>query len=81
MNAIEKLQVIFEDYSTENGILLNCITNVVSNNHNPQSHISQWTMDSGASIHIIGCIDLPTDIKKCNKEVNLPNGKTVVASA
>ena len=81
VNAIEKPQGIFEDYNTENGILLNCITNTVSNNHYPQSHISQWIIDSGASIHITGCIDLLTDIKKCNEEVILPNGKTVVASA
>ena len=38
-------------------------------------------MDSGASIHITRCINLLTDIKKCNEEVILPNGKTVVASA
>ena len=58
MNATEKPQDIFEDYNNENGILLNCITNTVSNNHYPQSHISQWIIDSGASIHITGCIDL-----------------------
>ena len=58
VNAIEKPQDIFEDCNTENGILLNCITNTVSNNHYPQSHISQWIIDSGASIHITGCIDL-----------------------
>jgi len=38
-------------------------------------------MDSGASIHITGCIDLLTDIKKCNEELILSNGKTFVASA
>jgi len=81
VNAIEKSQDIFEDYNTENGILQNCITNVFSNNHNPQNHISQWIIVSDASIHITGCIDLLTDIKKCYVEVILPNGKTVVASA
>jgi len=38
-------------------------------------------MDSDPSIHIIGCIDLLTDIKKCNEEVILPNSTTVVAFA
>jgi len=80
VNAIEKPQDIFKDYNTENGILLNCITNVVSNNYNSQSHISQWIIDSGASIYITKCINLLTDIKKLNEEVILPNGKTIVAS-
>ena len=69
VSAIEKSQNIFKDYNTENEILLNCITNIIRNNHNPHCHISQWIMDSGAFIHITGCIDLLTDIKNVMKKL------------
>jgi len=58
VNDIKKPHDIFKDYNTENEILLNYITKVVNNNHNSESHISQWIIDLGASIHITGCIDL-----------------------
>jgi len=57
LNSIQKSQNnehqnnIFKDYNSDDGMVLNCITTkTIKYYHNPQNHISQWILDSGASL-------------------------------
>ena len=81
-NNIYSKSTFNKDYNSEDSIVLNCIlTKSTKNNYIPQNNISQWIIDSGASLHITKSIGLLTNIKKCNEEITLPNGKIVTSSS
>jgi len=72
------------DYNTENGIFIGCILSKPSDDNSKCKQmlqdISVWILDSGSSIHITNSIRHLENIKNCNENIILPNGKMVLAN-
>jgi len=77
-----------KDYNTEDTSFIGCIstednTVLPSNDHLENFNsftISNWIIDSGASLHVTYSINLLKNIKKCNESISLPNGKIVTST-
>jgi len=79
-NAFNKTSSNTKPQNNNSGyeLVLNCITSKFSTNYiNKGKHISQWILDSGSSVHITNSIIYLTNIKDCNEEIILPNGKII----
>ena len=93
LNSIEKTNnkninsnLSFKDYNSDSCDFLGCITTESKTNPNNEqfnknpNEISNWILDSGASLHITNSPNLLTNIKPCNEKISLPNGKFVLSN-
>ena len=92
INSIEKSNInnqlnetFSKDYNSDNDAIISCITNNPSNISNNKllvspNSLTSWIIDSGASLNISKSLNHLTNTQKCNENIHLPNGKTVLST-